>query len=45
MNSGAPVRRPILRRIGLGRAIDNLWAVSEQMTGVAFDVDAALEKP
>lgn len=39
--NGPPVRRPILRRIGLGRAIDTLFAVSERETGVALDVDAA----
>ena len=33
MQSGPPVRRPILRRIGLQGAIDNLWAISEQLTG------------
>ena len=42
INSGAAVRRPILRRIGLSRAIDNLWAVSERETGVALDFDAAM---
>ncbi|HSJ44356.1 MAG TPA: oxidoreductase [Euzebyales bacterium] len=42
VNSGPPVRRPILRRIGLQRAIDTLFAVSERETGVALDVDAAL---
>ena len=33
INNGAPVRRPILRRIGLGKALSTLWAVSEKMTG------------
>ena len=33
MNCGAPVRRPIMRRIGLNRSIEILWAVSEQLTG------------
>jgi NAD(P)-dependent dehydrogenase (short-subunit alcohol dehydrogenase family) len=39
INNGAPVRRPILRRIGLDAAIDALWDVSEQMTGVAIEFD------
>jgi NAD(P)-dependent dehydrogenase (short-subunit alcohol dehydrogenase family) len=41
VNNGAPVRRPILRRIGLDRAIQALWAVSERETGVGLNVDAA----
>ncbi|HEX6255093.1 MAG TPA: oxidoreductase [Euzebyales bacterium] len=41
INAGPPVRRPILRRIGLQRAIDTLFAVSERETGVALDIDAA----
>ena len=41
VNSGPPVRRPILRRVGLERAIEHLWAVSEQQTGVPLDVAAA----
>jgi len=36
------VRRPILRVVGLGRAIDTLWKVSEKLTGEAMDIDAAL---
>ncbi len=44
INTGAPVRRPILRRIGLDTAIDNLWTVSESMTGVALDFDAAMSQ-
>jgi NAD(P)-dependent dehydrogenase (short-subunit alcohol dehydrogenase family) len=40
VNSGPPVRRPILRRIGLDKSIDTLWAVSEEMTGVALDFEA-----
>jgi hypothetical protein len=31
----------VLRRIGLGRAIDTLFAVSERETGVRLDFDAA----
>jgi NAD(P)-dependent dehydrogenase (short-subunit alcohol dehydrogenase family) len=41
VNSGPPVRRPILRRLGLAAAIETLWAVSERETGVALDVSAA----
>lgn len=40
VNTGPPVRRPILRRIGLQRAIETLFAVSERETGVALDFDA-----
>ncbi len=42
VNTGPPVRRPVLRRVGLERAIETLWAVSERETGVALDVEAAL---
>jgi NAD(P)-dependent dehydrogenase (short-subunit alcohol dehydrogenase family) len=38
---GPPVRRPILRRIGLTRAIETLWQVSERETGIALDVAGA----
>jgi NAD(P)-dependent dehydrogenase (short-subunit alcohol dehydrogenase family) len=40
VNSGAPVRRPILRRIGLSRAIDRLWEVSERETKLTLEVAA-----
>lgn len=33
VNNGPPVRKPILRRIGLEDAIDRLWTVSERETG------------
>jgi len=33
INNGPPVRRPILRIIGLDKAINTLWAVSERLTG------------
>ena len=42
VNNGPPVRRPILRRVGLDRAIEVLWAVSEQETGETLDVAAAV---
>ena len=41
VNNGPPVRRPILRTVGLDEAIDTLWLVSERETGVALDVEAA----
>jgi hypothetical protein len=42
VNSGAPVRRPIMRRLGLRRSIDVLWEVSERETGEVLDVTAAM---
>jgi NAD(P)-dependent dehydrogenase (short-subunit alcohol dehydrogenase family) len=41
VNSGPPVRRPILRLIGLNRAIAQLFEVSERETKVALDVESA----
>jgi NAD(P)-dependent dehydrogenase (short-subunit alcohol dehydrogenase family) len=41
VNNGPPVRRPILRRIGLDRAIETLFEVSERETKVTLDVAAA----
>ena len=41
VNNGAPVRKPILRRLGMDRAIARLWQVSERETGVALDVRAS----
>jgi NAD(P)-dependent dehydrogenase (short-subunit alcohol dehydrogenase family) len=38
VNSGPPVRRPILRRIGMDKAIARLWEVSERETGLKFDL-------
>ncbi len=40
--NGAPVTRPILRRIGLDSAIEKLWAVSETETGIRLDFGAAV---
>lgn len=34
MNSGDPVHRPVLRRLGLAESIRVLWEVSESLTGV-----------
>lgn len=42
VNNGPPVKKPILRRLGLQRSIDLLWEVSERETGEPLDVDAAL---
>jgi NAD(P)-dependent dehydrogenase (short-subunit alcohol dehydrogenase family) len=44
-NNGAPVRRPILRRIGLDKAIARLWEVSERETGLAIDVRRRTPEP
>jgi NAD(P)-dependent dehydrogenase (short-subunit alcohol dehydrogenase family) len=38
INNGPPVRRPIIRRLGMQRAIDRLWEVSERETGLRVDV-------
>ena len=38
INFGAAVRRPIFRRIGLDRAIDRLWEVSERDTKLTLDL-------
>jgi NAD(P)-dependent dehydrogenase (short-subunit alcohol dehydrogenase family) len=37
-NNGPPVRRPILRRIGMDSAIERLWEVSERETGLKIDL-------
>jgi NAD(P)-dependent dehydrogenase (short-subunit alcohol dehydrogenase family) len=37
-NSGAPVKRPIMRRFGMDKSIDTLWDVSENETGVAIEM-------
>lgn len=41
ISNGPPVRRPIMRQVGLAKAIQNLWDVSEQMTGVALEFDTS----
>jgi NAD(P)-dependent dehydrogenase (short-subunit alcohol dehydrogenase family) len=40
VNSGPPVRKPIMRRLGIDKAIATLWEVSERETGVAIDLRA-----
>ena len=42
VTNGPPVRKPVLRRLGLDKAIATLWAVSERETGVTVDVRAAM---
>lgn len=37
VNNGRPVRKPILRRLGMTKAVSRLWEVSERETGVALD--------
>ena len=39
INTGAAVRRPIFRRIGLKKSIQVLWRVSEQLTGESLRFD------
>ena len=41
VNSGPPVRKPVVRRLGLDTAIATLWKVSERETGIAIDLRAA----
>jgi NAD(P)-dependent dehydrogenase (short-subunit alcohol dehydrogenase family) len=36
VNNGPPIRKPVLRRLGMSRAIDRLWQVSERETGLAL---------
>jgi NAD(P)-dependent dehydrogenase (short-subunit alcohol dehydrogenase family) len=38
VNNGPPVRKPILRRLGLDSAIARLWEISERETGVRCQV-------
>ncbi len=40
VNNGPPARKPILRVLGMQKAIDTLWEVSERITGVKLDVAA-----
>jgi len=42
VNNGPPVRKPILRRIGMDSAIRKLWEVSERETGIALEVTPAV---
>jgi NAD(P)-dependent dehydrogenase (short-subunit alcohol dehydrogenase family) len=38
VNHGPPVRKPLVRRLGLGRAIARLWEVSERETGESLEI-------
>jgi NAD(P)-dependent dehydrogenase (short-subunit alcohol dehydrogenase family) len=38
VNNGPPVRKPVVRRVGMDSAIARLWEVSERETGVALTV-------
>ena len=42
VNSGPPITRPVLRRVGMEQSIEVLWEVSERLTGEPFDVAARL---
>ena len=42
VNSGPPVRKPLLRRFDLDRGIDRLWEVSRRETGDELDVAGAM---
>jgi NAD(P)-dependent dehydrogenase (short-subunit alcohol dehydrogenase family) len=42
VTNGPPVRRPILRRVGMEKAIARLWEVSERETGLKLDVRPTL---
>jgi len=37
-NNGPPVRKPILRRLGMSRSISRLWEVSARETGVPMAI-------
>jgi NAD(P)-dependent dehydrogenase (short-subunit alcohol dehydrogenase family) len=41
VNTGPPVRKPVVRRLGMDKAIAALWEVSERETGIAIDVPGA----
>jgi NAD(P)-dependent dehydrogenase (short-subunit alcohol dehydrogenase family) len=45
VNSGAAVRRPVLRRIGMDSAIARLWEVSERETRLEIDLGASAPGP
>jgi len=41
VNNGPPVRKPVLRKLGMDTAIAALWEVSERETGLPIDVHPA----
>ena len=44
INNGAPVRRPVLRRLGLTKAIDSLWDISAKETGIVLDLHPVADR-
>ena len=45
VNNGPPVRRPVMRRIGMDRAIARLWEVSERATGLKIETSQPAPAP
>jgi NAD(P)-dependent dehydrogenase (short-subunit alcohol dehydrogenase family) len=45
VNNGPPVRRPVMRRIGMDRAIAQLWEVSERATGLRIETSQPAPAP
>jgi NAD(P)-dependent dehydrogenase (short-subunit alcohol dehydrogenase family) len=45
VNNGPPVRKPVLRRLGMRKAIATLWEVSERDTGLKLEVGAGGQAP
>jgi NAD(P)-dependent dehydrogenase (short-subunit alcohol dehydrogenase family) len=45
VNNGPPVCKPVLRRLGMKRAIGRLWEVSERETGLKIEVGAGRAQP
>jgi NAD(P)-dependent dehydrogenase (short-subunit alcohol dehydrogenase family) len=45
VNNGPPVRKPVLRRLGMEKAIGRLWEVSERETGLKIEVSGNRAEP
>jgi NAD(P)-dependent dehydrogenase (short-subunit alcohol dehydrogenase family) len=45
VNNGPPVRKPVLRRLGMEKAIGRLWEVSERETGLKIEVSGNPAEP
>jgi NAD(P)-dependent dehydrogenase (short-subunit alcohol dehydrogenase family) len=45
VNNGPPVRKPVLRQLGMARAIARLWEVSERETGLKIDIAGSQRQP
>jgi NAD(P)-dependent dehydrogenase (short-subunit alcohol dehydrogenase family) len=45
INNGPPVLKPVFRRIGMEKAIADLWMVSERETGIELDVAKSRQNP